>query len=216
MLLTAPPNRAERAATIVRVATDLARHAAPVLQPLDLWKSRLAAPELVPLSHEQARAGVEELSQLLPWLDDGNCYARGAIGAGRMEELFTGAATPGAPTSGGAPELHAGVAVVPTSMRATGWTYHAATVFREVGAKELQVVDRLLAPEGGVLALGDWAAKVGRTVRDVRIQQPVDNTPTGGGPITAPAQPWRLKDLGRQLVQALPADPSSSEGQAVA
>ncbi|MBC7460881.1 MAG: hypothetical protein H7287_05925 [Thermoleophilia bacterium] len=198
-------DRTTRAATITHVATEFAEHAVPALAPFDLWKSRLPAPELVPLSREQARAGVEELTQLLPWVDDGSCYARGAIGAGRIEELLTGSATPGGATaSATAPSLHAGVAVVGTSMRATGWSYHSATVFRETGISDLQVIDRLLAPETGVLSLTDWAAKVGRAPGDVRIQQPLDNAPTGGGPLTAPAQPWRFKDLGQQLVRSLP------------
>jgi hypothetical protein len=190
---------AARTATISRVADELAHDAVPAWAPFGLWKSRLATPELVTLTHGQAAAGTRELSQLFRWVDDGLCFSRGVVGAGRIEEQLAGRVTA---TSNA---WYAAVAVVPTSLHATGWAFHAATVVREAGQPELQVIDRLLAPETGTLPLSAWAAKVGRTAADVRIQSPLDNIPTGGGPLTVPALRPYLRAMGRDLTASIDA-----------
>lgn len=192
-----------RAPVIREIADAFARRAAPVT--LDLWKTRFPAPELATLSRAQATAGVAELSRLLPWVDDGNCFARGVIGAGRIEQQVTGHVTAGVRgATEGAELLHAAVAVVPTSRAKTGWTFHAATAVRIEGQEGVRIIDLLLSPDGAPLSLDRWARAVGRRASDVRIQHPLDNIPTGSGPITVPASSWHLRQLGDAVVQSLP------------
>ncbi|MCW2949533.1 MAG: hypothetical protein JWN41_546 [Thermoleophilia bacterium] len=206
-LATATPET--RSASIAAVADDFAAHAVSPFHPVDTWKSRLPTPILIPLTQQQAAAGVEELSQLLPWRDDGLCYARGAVGSGRIEQMLTGRVT------GPADALHAAVAVISTSLSRTGWAYHAATVIRRAGCDELQVIDRLLAPETGVLSLSAWAGKVGRTAADVRIQSPLDNIPAGSGPLTIPALPHHFEAMGRDLVDSISASRADDASQSL-
>lgn len=183
------------------IAGRLADRAVPVLRPFDLWKSRLPAPTLVPLTASQAERAATELRGLVRWVDDGECFSRGAIGATHVQELLGGRVT------GPSDALAAGVAVVSTSRRQTGWTFHAATAFRSAEDDAVRVVDHLVGERvgnaSGIFTLDEWAGHVGRRARDVRIQHPLDNIPTGSGPITVPATGFHLRGMGTRLARAL-------------
>jgi hypothetical protein len=204
-VLTGTTTRIGEAATTVRaLAGALADHAVPALRPFDLWKARLAAPQLVPVGVADAARAAEDLRSLVRWVDDGNCFWRAVVGAARTEQLLgarTGAQVAQAP--------HAAVAVVPTSMRRTGWSFHAATAFRSAEDGTVRVVDHLLGQRAGrasgTFTTDEWAALVGRRGSDVRLQHVLDNVPTGGGPITMPATAGTLRRGGRMLARSLQA-----------
>jgi hypothetical protein len=194
----------DTAARVRGIAGRLAEGAVSPLRPLDLWKSRLAAPNLVPLGASEAERAAGELRGLLRWIDDGECYSRGAIGAARVQELLGGRLT------GPGDALHAAVAVVGTSQRRTGWTFHAATAYRSAVDDQVHVIDHLLGARlgnaSGTFTLDEWAEHLGRRAADVRLQHPLDNIPTGSGPFTVPATGWHLRGMGRRLARALAAE----------
>lgn len=182
------------------IATRLADQAVPSSRPFDLWKSRLPAPNLLPIGTADAARAADDLRSLFRWVDDGDCLARGAIGAEHTNELLRGVVT------GAEDARHAAVAVVNTSRRQTGWTFHAATAFRSAEDDGVKVVDHLLGARvgnaSGVFSIDDWAAHVGRRASDVRLQSPVDNIPYGG-PLTVPATPRNLRGYGERLVRSI-------------
>jgi hypothetical protein len=190
-----------RASNVRALAARIADAAIHPLRPFDLWKSRLAAPTLIPLHANEAERAVAELRGLISWVDDGECFSRGVFGAARMNELLGGRIT------GPRDAVHAAVAVVPTSRRATGWTFHAATAYRAAEDGGIRIVDpllgRRLGVDGGVFTLDAWAGAVGRRASDVRIQHALDNIPTGSGPITIPATGPHLRGMGRRLAAAI-------------
>ncbi len=190
------------------LATGLADAAVPMHRPFDLWKSRLAAPNLMPLGAGDAARAVDDLRSLVRWVDDGHCLSRGAIGAARVEQLVGGGATFVAGGGGTAvtDAAHAAVAVVNTSLRKTGWSFHAATAFRSADDGGVRIVDHLLGERlgnaSGVFRIEDWASAVGRRASDVRIQSPVDNVPFAGN-LTQPATPRILRSYGERLVRSI-------------
>lgn len=192
--------RASAVDEIRTIAGRLADHAAPVLRPFDLWKSRLPAPNLLPIGAADAARAAEDLRSLVRWVDDGDCLARGAVGAERMDELLRGAVT------GGDDARRAAVAVVNTSLRRTGWSFHAATAFRAAEDDGVKVVDHLLGARvgnaSGVFSIDDWAGHIGRRASDVRLQSPLDNIPFGGH-VTVPATARSLRDYGERLVRSI-------------
>ena len=190
--------RASAVDEIRSIATRLADRAVPAFRPFDLWKSRLPAPSLLPVGTADAARAAEDLRGLVRWVDDGDCLARAAIGARRIDELLRGAVT------GGDDATHAAVAVVNTSLRRTGWSFHAATAFRSAEDDGVRIVDHLLGARvgnaSGVFGIDDWAAHLGRTASDVRVQSPVDNIPYGGS-VTVPATAHSLRGFGERRVR---------------
>jgi hypothetical protein len=191
----------DTAARVRGIAGRLAEHAVSPLHPLDLWKARLPAPTLVPLGASEAGRAAADLRGLVSWIDDGECFSRGVIGAARVEELLGGRIT------GPRDAVHAAVAVVSTSRRATGWTFHAATAYRSAEDGGIRIVDHLVGTRAGVadgvFTLDAWAGAVGRRASEVRIQHPLDNIPTGSGPVTVPALGTHIRGMGRRLASAL-------------
>lgn len=192
---------ATAAATVRELADDLAQHALPVWRPLDLWRTRLAAPRLLPIAAADALRATEELRGLVRWVDDGNCHARAVVGAARIDELLDGV------LHGPDQAVRAAVAVVPTSMRRTGWTFHAATAYRSAEDGSVRVIDHLLGARvgnaSGNFAIDAWARQAGADPRRVRLQHAVDNIPMGSGPLTSPATPWQVRRLGRELARSI-------------
>ena len=142
----------------------------------------------------------EDLRSLVRWVDDGECFSRAVVGVERLEELLGSAA------AGPAQASHGAVAYVPTSMRRTGWSFHAATAFRSAEDDAIHVIDHLQGARtgraSGIFSLDEWAELVGRRASDVRIQDELDNIPTGGGPITAPATPRSFRGMANRLVRS--------------
>jgi hypothetical protein len=191
-----------RAASMVRaLASQLSTHVVSVFRPLDLWGSRLAAPTLIPLAAHDALRAADELRGLVSWVDDGNCYARGIVGAAHVDRLLGGA------VNGPQDAVRAAVAVVPTSMRRTGWTFHAATAYRSAEDGGIRVIDHLLGARvgraSGIFTDAEWAAHVHQPVRKVRVQHAVDNVPTGSSPLSAPATRDTVRRLGESLVRSI-------------
>jgi hypothetical protein len=190
------------AGAIIRgVAARLAERAPSAFQPLDMWRTRFADPELIPLARDEVARVAATLGRELRWVDDGECFSRGVIGAGRTEELLGGRITgPGDAT-------RAAVAVVGTSQRRTGWTFHSATAVKDAASGQYLVIDHLQGPRAGaadgVLTLDQWARLVGRRASDVHLQDMHDNVPTGSGPLTSPAGPRTLRSLGERLVRSI-------------
>ncbi len=182
------------------IATRLADQAVPAFHPFDLWKSRLPAPHLLPIGTADAARAADDLRGLVRWVDDGDCLARGAIGAERINELLRGAVT------GSDDARRAAVAVVNTSKRQTGWTFHAATAFRSAEDDGVKIVDHLLGARvgnaSGVFSIDDWARHIGRHSSDVRLQSSVDNIPYGGS-VTVPATRSNLRGYGERLVRSI-------------
>lgn len=182
------------------IATRLADRAVPALRPFDLWKSRLPAPSLLPIGTSDATRAAEDLRGLVRWVDDSECLSRAAIGAERIDELLRGAVT------GAEDARHAAVAVVNTSKRQTGWTFHAATAFRSAEDDGVKIVDHVLGARvgnaSGIFTIDDWAGHIGRRARDVRLQSPVDNIPFGGN-VTVPATARNLRSYGERLVSSI-------------
>lgn len=190
-----------RAAVVRTLADDLSALARPAWRPLDVWRTRFAAPQLLPLHARDATRAVEELRGLVRWVDDGNCHARAVVGAARVDQLLGGA------LRGPEDAVRAAVAVVPTSMGRTGWTFHAATAYRSADDGRAYAVDHLLGDRlgrrSGVFELDEWARAVQADPGQVRIQHALDNVPTGGGPVTVPASPWQVRRLGRDLARSI-------------
>lgn len=170
-------NAHARTGAVRAIADRLAAGAISPLRPFDLWKTRLPAPQLVPLSASQAEQAAGELRTLLSCVDDGECYSRGVVGAAHLNERFGAGLTAGPNDA-----VRAAVAVVATSRRQTGWTFHAAPAFAAEDGS-VRIVDHLLGRRAGtpsgVFSVDDWARHVGRRASDVRIQHPLDNIPTG-------------------------------------
>jgi hypothetical protein len=184
------------------IATRLAEHAPSAFQPLDMWRTRFTDPKLVALAPEEIARAASTLGRELRWVDDGECFSRGVIGAGRIEELLGGRIT------GPNDATRAAVAVVGTSLRKTGWSFHAATAVKDAATGQVLVIDHLQAKRvpgaaDGVLTLDQWARLVGRRANDVHLQDMHDNVPTGSGPLTSPAGPRTLRGLGERLVRSI-------------
>jgi hypothetical protein len=192
--------RASAVDEIRTITARLADNAVPGWRPFDLWKSRLPAPNLLPVGTADATRAVEDLRGLFRWVDDGDCFSRGVVGASRVDELLGGTAT------GASDAVHAAVAVVNTSLRRTGWSFHAATAFRSADDGQVRIVDHLLGGRvgnaSGIFRVDEWAGHVGRKASDVRIQSMLDNVPTLGN-VTTPAAPRFMRGMANRLVHSI-------------
>jgi hypothetical protein len=192
--------RASAVDEIRTIARSLADDAVPALRPFGLWKSRLQAPQLLPVGAGDAARAADDLRTLLRWTDDGHCFARGVVGARQMDRLLGGTAT------GPADAVHAAVAVVNTSMRTTGWEFHAATAFRSAEDGQVRVLDHLLGQRtgnaSGIFGVDEWAGHLGRSAADVRIQSVLDNIPTAKH-VTQPTTARIMRSLGGRLASSI-------------
>src|SRR5688572_30038418 len=80
--------RASAVNEIRLIAQRLADHAVPGWRPFDLWKARLPPPQLLSVGTADAVRAAEDLRGLVRWVDDGDCFSRGVIGAKRVDELL--------------------------------------------------------------------------------------------------------------------------------
>jgi hypothetical protein len=193
--------RADAAQQVRSIAAGLAADALPALRPRSIWRSRLPTPVLAAVGLDDAARAAHDLRGLMRWTDDGACYARAVVGARRVEQLLAGGGV------GAADARRAAVAVVGTSHRRTGWTYHAATAIRTSDDGGIRVIDHLLGARtgrsSGLFTVDEWAGHVGRRASQVRIQDVLDNVPTGSGPLTAPATARTMRRFGAWLEQSI-------------
>lgn len=183
--------RADALVTLAKLDHEVSAHAVSMFRPLDLWHARLPKPDLIALSQPEIDRVVADTRTLFSWVDDGNCYARGFLGAARIEDLLSGR------IGGPGDAVRAAVALVPTRRHETGWTFHAASVIRSAADGELYVIDHLLAPETGLMKARDWAVKATRHpdgADQLTVQHLLDNVPALG-PITTPETPFIVHGL---------------------
>lgn len=183
------------------IASELRGLAPPVWAPPKFFGTRLATPEFVPVTEQQAADATADVLDLFArrgdggWKDDDLCFPRAVLAASRMERFLQGG------ISGPRDASVAGIAVAHMPLRRAG--HHAAPL---LGAVEGQryVVDWRMVPDRGIVPLEEWQEIMRVKPRQVSIQRVLDNAPVGGGPfITVPNGPSALRYAEREVVASL-------------
>lgn len=191
----------QRASDVRGLAGRLAAKTPSIFGDIDMWGTRFAAPRLISLTASQATRAAEDLRGLLAWVDDGDCYARGVIGAARINELLGGRVT------GLDDATRAAVAVVDTNMGQTGWAYHATPAYVSKEDGLTYVIDHLLGSRvgrtSGIFEQGEWAGHLHKSAADVGIQQLYDNAPIDMGQVTQMVGPGRMHGFGDSLADEI-------------